>query len=114
MSPDARVNFRTDPRLVERVDALATALHEDRTTTIVAALREFVDRQVADDGVRRSIANAYFADELTADQVRLLLGGREALAFRAMEERLDDGSLTGELADLVDRLADDLDLDDLK
>lgn len=100
MASERRVNFRADERLLERADALAAVEHKDRTTVIHEALEAFIDSEVENEGVRRAIANAYFDDDLTDEQVRLLVGVEDARTLRAQKRQLEDDALAEDLADL--------------
>lgn len=51
-----RVQFRAPHELIDRTDALATVLGEDRTDILVTALREYVRDAVHDDALVQEIA----------------------------------------------------------
>lgn len=59
MSADKRrVQFRTPDRLIDRADALAAVLGEDRTDLLVTALREYLQNATHDDALAQEIAAA--------------------------------------------------------
>ncbi|MFB6072443.1 MAG: hypothetical protein ABEJ88_05680 [Halobacterium sp.] len=99
MSSDKkRVQFRAPHRLVERADALAAVLGEDRTDVLVTALREYLQDATHDDAVTQEIAAAYYDDEIDHDQLRSLVGAEEAANLRVLKRQLDE--------DFVDEVAD--------
>jgi metal-responsive CopG/Arc/MetJ family transcriptional regulator len=92
MSSDKkRVQFRAPRRLVDRTDALATVLGEDRTDILVTALREYLQDSTHDDAITQEIAAAYYDDEISYEQLKTLLGAEEAANFRVLKQQLDDG-----------------------
>ena len=99
MSSDKRrVQFRAPDRLVERADALATVLGEDRTDILVTALREYLQDAAHDDALTQEIAAAYYDDEIDYEQLRALVGTEEAANLRVLKRQLDN--------DFVDEIAD--------
>lgn len=91
MSSDKRrVQFRAPSRLVDRTDALADVLGEDRTDILVTALREYLQDAAHDDTLTQEIAAAYYDDEITDDQLTALLGAEEAANLRVLKQQLDD------------------------
>jgi hypothetical protein len=100
MSSDRRrVQFRAPDRLVDRADALAAVLGEDRTDVLVTALREYLQEAAHDDALTQDIAAAYYDDEISFDQLRLLVGAEEAANLRVLKRQLDEG-FVNEAADL--------------
>lgn len=92
MSTDKkRVQFRAPHRLIDRTDALATVLGEDRTDVLVTAIREYLQEAAHDDALVQEIAAAYYDDEITYEQLTALLGAEEAANVRALKQQLDDG-----------------------
>ena len=99
MSTDKRrVQFRAPDRLVDRADALAAVLGEDRTDVLVTALREYLQEATHDDALVQEIADAYYDDEVSFEQLKALLGAEEAANLRVLKQQLDD--------DFVDEVAD--------
>ncbi len=99
MSTDKkRVQFRAPNRLIDRADALAEVLGEDRTDILVTALREYLRDATHDDALTQEIADAYYEDEITYEQLKALVGAEEAANFRVLKQQLDD--------DFVDEVAD--------
>ena len=79
MSSDKkRVQFRAPGRLIDRVDALATVLGEDRTDVLITALREYLQDASHDDAITQEIATAYYDDKINYEQLKTLVGSEEA------------------------------------
>jgi metal-responsive CopG/Arc/MetJ family transcriptional regulator len=99
MSTDRkRVQFRAPERLIDRADALAAVLGEDRTDVLVTALREYLQEATHDDALTQEIAAAYYDDEITDDQLRALVGAEEAANLRVLKQQLDEAYV----ADIAD------------
>ncbi|MFC4451211.1 hypothetical protein [Halorussus aquaticus] len=94
-----RVQFRAPDRLIDRADALATVLGEDRTDVLVTALREYLQDAAHDDTITQEIAAAYYDDEISYDQLKALVGAEEAANLRVLKQQLDEG-FVDEVADL--------------
>jgi len=91
MSTDKRrVPFRAPERLIDRTDALAAVLGEDRTDLLVTALRESLQDVAHDDELTQEVAAAYYDDEISADRLEALLGADEAANVRVLDRQLDD------------------------
>ncbi|MFC7099027.1 hypothetical protein [Halobaculum marinum] len=93
-----RVQFRAPDRLIDRTDALATVLGEDRTDILVTALREYLQDATHDDALLQEIADAYYDDEISFEQLKSLVGAEEAANLRVLKQQLSD--------DFVDEVAD--------
>lgn len=99
MSTDKkRVQFRAPDRLIDRTDALATVLGEDRTDILVTALREYLQDAIHDDALLQEIAEAYYDDAISFEQLKSLVGAEEAANLRVLKQQLSD--------DFVDEVAD--------
>ena len=99
MSSDRkRVQFRAPDRLIERADALADVLGEDRTDVLVTALREYLQEAAHDDALTQEMAAAYYDDDISFDQLETLVGAEEAANLRVLKQQLDE--------DFVDEVAD--------
>jgi metal-responsive CopG/Arc/MetJ family transcriptional regulator len=85
-----RVQFRAPERLIDRADALAAVLGEDRTDILVTALREYLQEAAHDDALTQEIAAAYYDDEIGFDQVKALVGAEEAANLRVLKQQLDE------------------------
>jgi len=85
--------------LVDRADALAAVLGEDRTDVLVSALREYLQEATHDDALTQEIAAAYYDDEITDEQLRALVGAEEAANFRVLKRQLD-GAYVDDVAEL--------------
>jgi len=90
-SEKKRVQFRAPHRLIDRTDALADVLGEDRTDILVTALREYLQEATHDDALVQEIAAAYYDDEVTFEQVKSLVGAEEAANLRVLKQQLDEG-----------------------
>lgn len=93
-----RVQFRAPERLIDRTDALATVLGEDRTDILVTALREYLQDATHDDALLQEIADAYYDDEISFEQLKSLVGAEEAANLRVLKQQLSE--------DFVDEVAD--------
>ncbi|AUX10607.1 hypothetical protein AArcSl_2996 [Halalkaliarchaeum desulfuricum] len=99
MSTDKkRVQFRAPHRLIDRTDALAEVLGEDRTDILVTALREYLQEATHDTALVQEIAAAYYDDEISFQQLESLVGAEEAANLRVLKQQLD--------ADFIDEVAD--------
>lgn len=100
MSSDKkRVQFRAPQRLIDRTDALASVLGEDRTDILVTALREYLQDAIHDDTLTQEIAGAYYDDEISFDQLKALLGAEEAANLRVLKHQLNE-AFVDEVAEL--------------
>lgn len=97
-----RVQFRAPNGLVDRADALAAVLETDRTDVIVSALREYLREAAQDDDVVQDVAEAYYDDEITYEQLQGLVGHEDAADFRVLKEQLNEAFVE----DVADELAD--------
>jgi predicted transcriptional regulator len=99
MSSDKkRVQFRAPHRLIDRTDALAEVLGEDRTNILVTALREYLQTATHDDALTQEIAAAYYDDEITVEQLKALVGAEEAANLQVLKQQLDEDFIN-EVAD---------------
>ena len=76
-------------------DTIATAFEANRTD----ALREYLRNAAHEDRLIQEIAGAYYDDEITFEELEVLVGPEDAANFRVLKHQLDE-SLTEELADL--------------
>jgi hypothetical protein len=93
-----RVQFRAPNRLIDRADALAAVLGEDRTDVLVTALREYLQDAAHNDKLVQEIAAAYYDDEITFEQLKALVGAEEAANLRVLKQQLDE--------DFIDEVVD--------
>lgn len=84
-----RVNFNAPPSLVEQADSVAALLDVSRTQLLVDALRDEIDALAEDEGFRRRLAEAYYADEIDHDDVESILGTEEAMRMKLLRASLD-------------------------
>ena len=100
MSSDKkRVQFRAPHRLIDRTDALADVLGEDRTDILVTALREYLQEATNDDALTQEIAAAYYDDEISFEQLEALVGTEEAANLRVLKQQLNE-NFVNEVGDL--------------
>jgi ubiquinone biosynthesis protein UbiJ len=97
-SEKKRVQFRAPNRLIDRADALAAVLGEDRTDILVTALREYLQEATHDDALTQEIAAAYYDDEITLEELKALVGAEEAANLQVLKRQLDEAFLD-EVAD---------------
>ena len=93
-----RVQFRAPHRLIDRTDALADVLGEDRTDILVTALREYLQEATHDDALTQEIAAAYYDDEISFEQLEALVGTEEAANLRVLKRQLNE--------DLIDEVGE--------
>lgn len=99
MSSDKkRVQFRAPHRLINRTDALADVLGEDRTDILVTALREYLQEAAHDDALTQEIAATYYDDEISFEQLKSLVGAEKAANLRVLKHQLNE--------DFVDEVAE--------
>ena len=100
MSSSKRVQFRAPEQLIEQADVLASAEDRDRTDVLIEALRKYLSESTESDDVKRDLANAYYEDVIEYEQVKALLGPKEAENLRLLKEQLGDGELAEDVAKL--------------
>lgn len=97
-----RVQFRAPRGLVERTDVLATVLETDRTDVIISALREYLRDAAHNDELKQEVAEAYYDDEISFEQLKNLVGHEEAANFRVLKRQLSEEFLDNAESELVD------------
>lgn len=97
MSSNA-LHFRAPERLIEQADVLTVAEDKNRTDVLVDALRDYLADASDQERVRQAIANAYYEDRLTFEQVKAIVGTEAAQNFRVLKHQLTDYSINDELA----------------
>ena len=97
-----RVQFRAPKGLVQRADSLATVLETDRTTVILSALREYLRDAAHNNELKQEIAEAYYRDEITFEELKDLVGHEEAANFRILKEQLEDEFIEATAKELAD------------
>lgn len=97
MSPGSkdkkRVQFRAPQGLVDRADVLAEVLETDRTDVIISALRGYLRDAAHDNELKQEIAEAYYDDEISFEQLKDLVGHEEAANFRVLKTQLSEDFL---------------------
>jgi len=99
-SKKKRVQFRAPRGLVDRADALATVFETDRTDILISALRDYLRDAGHSDEVKQEIAEAFYDDDITFEELKALVGHEEAANFRLLKEQLTD--------EFVDEVAEEL------
>jgi predicted transcriptional regulator len=105
MSSDSdkkRVQFRAPSGLVDRADTLAAVFETDRTDILISALREYLRDAAHSDDVKQDVAEAYYADDITFEELKSLVGHEEAANFRLLKQQLSEvfvDEVAEELAD---------------
>lgn len=84
-----RVDFNAPASLVEQADSIATLLDVSRTQLLIDALRDEIDDLSEDDGFRRRLREAYYADRIEFDVVESILGTEEAMRLKLLRASLD-------------------------
>lgn len=102
MSSSTRVHFHAPERLIEQADALAVAENKTRTGVLIDALREYLAESSDEERVQQAIADAYYEDQLTFEQVKAIVGTETAQNFRVLKRQLTDESISDELAEEFD------------
>lgn len=83
---------------MDRADSLAEVLDTDRTDVLIDALRDYLREAAHDDKVKQEIADAYYDDRITFDELADLVGHEEAANFRVLKKQLEADA--EELADV--------------
>lgn len=97
-----RVQFRAPQGLVDRADVLAKVLETDRTDVIISALREYLRDAAHNDELKQEIAEAYYDDEVSFEQLKDLLGHEEAANFRVLKTQLSEDFLNEAAEEFAD------------
>lgn len=90
-SEKKRVQFHAPRQLIDRADALAAVLGEDRTDILVTALREYLQLATHDDALVQDMAAAYYDGEISSEQLEALVDAEEAANVRVLKQQLDEG-----------------------
>ena len=93
-----RVQFRAPQGLVDRADTLATVFETDRTDILTTALRQYLRDAPHDDAIKQEIAEAFYNDDITFEQLKDLVGNEAAANFRILKNQLQ-GQFLDEAAD---------------
>lgn len=95
-----RVQFRAPKGLVDQADALATVFETDRTDILISALRDYLRDAAHSDEVKQEIADAFYDDDISFEELKALVGHEEAANFRLLKEQLSE--------EFVDEVAEEL------
>ncbi|MDL0121097.1 hypothetical protein [Halobacterium salinarum] len=97
-----RVQFRAPESVVQQADTLATVLETDRTSVILSALREYLQDASHDDDLKQELADAYYGDDITFEELRAVVGHEEAANFRVLKTQLDEEFIDATAEELAD------------
>lgn len=75
---------------------------KNRTDVLVDALRDYLAEASNEERVRQAIADAYYEDRLTFDQVEAIVGRETAQNFRVLKRQLTDDEISDDLAAALD------------
>ncbi|QIO24412.1 hypothetical protein G9465_18205 [Haloarcula sp. JP-L23] len=74
----------------------------DRTDILISALREYLRDAAHSDEVKQEIAEAFYDDDITFEELKALVGHEEAANFRLLKQQLSEAFLD----DVAEELAD--------
>lgn len=97
-----RVQFRAPQGLVDQADTLAAVFETDRTDILISALKEYLRDAAHSDEMKQEIAEAYYDDDITFEELKALVGHEEAANFRLLKQQLNDAFVD----DVAEELAD--------
>lgn len=97
-----RVQFRAPEDLVQQADTLATVLGTDRTAVILSALRDHLRDAAHDDELKQELAEAYYDDDISYEELKGLVGHEEAANFRVLKGQLDEAFVEATADELAD------------
>lgn len=101
-SEKKRVQFRAPRGLVQRADTLAAVFGTDRTDILITALREYLRDAAHSDEVTQEVAEAYYDDDISFEELKSLVGHEEAANFRLLKQQLSETFVD----DVAEELAD--------
>jgi hypothetical protein len=101
-SEKKRVQFRAPRGLVQRADTLAAVFETDRTDILITALREYLRDAAHSDEVTQEVAEAYYDDDISFEELKSLVGHEEAANFRLLKRQLSETFVD----DVAEELAD--------
>lgn len=87
------VSFEAPESLVHKLEAIARVKDEELASVLIEAVRSYLDQAAASEDVRRRVAERYYDDRISLEQVKRLVGSREAQRLRLLKEDLQDDSL---------------------
>ncbi len=87
-----KISARFPEELLDEVDTLAELACSDRTTILKQALREYLDKELANDKLKELVVRRFLEGSLDHRKLRLLLGPEEAEAVRASKRLMDRGA----------------------
>lgn len=84
--------MRFPEELLDEIDALAQLECSDRTSIMKQALREHVDKELANAQLKELAVRRFLEGQLNYQKLRLVLGPEEAEAVRASKRLMDQGA----------------------
>lgn len=96
------VSRRIPSSIQQKAQALAIAEDKNSTDLMINAIQTYISERTESENVRQQIADAYYNDELTFEQVEELVGPEQAGNFKVLKDQLENESLREELAVMDD------------
>ncbi len=87
-----KISARFPEELLDEVDALAELECSDRTTIMKQAVRQYLDKELADEKLKERIVRRFLEGALDYPKLRFLLGPEEAEAVRVAKRLMDRGA----------------------
>lgn len=87
-----KISARFPEGLLEEADALAELESSDRTAIMKQALREYLDKELADEKLKELAVRRFLEGRITYRTLRRLIGSEEAEAVRVSQRLMDQGA----------------------
>lgn len=87
-----KISARFPEELLDEVDALAELESSDRTTIMKQALREYLDKELADARLKELAVRRFLEGRINYRALCRLLGPEEAEAARTSKRLMDQGT----------------------
>ncbi len=86
-----KISARFPEDLLEEIDTLAELEYTDRTTLMKKALKDYIDKELDQGGLRELAVEKYLGGELEYRKLKLLIGREDAEAVRFSKRIMDKG-----------------------
>lgn len=86
-----KISARFPEDLLEEIDTIAELEYTDRTTLMKKALKDYIDKELGEEGLRELAVKKYLNGELKFKKLRTLIGREDAEAVRASKRIMDKG-----------------------
>jgi len=96
------ISRRIPSPVQQKARALAIAEDKNSTDLMINTIQTYINERTENENVRQQIADAYYNDELTFEQVEELVGPEQAGNFKVLKDQLENESLREELAVMDD------------